>query len=116
LTLIVGGERLQTDQVSSVQWSGDLHLESALPGRTAVRNGAVSGSVRRIGLKNGDRVTVVGLKGWDGRLIPQRVHGGDRSSLLKELGRDVWVAYLSGIAFILVGLIVLFAHIKAHAG
>lgn len=115
LTLTVGGERLQTAEVTSPKWSGDLHLESPPLASSAAAGRAAGGSVQWMGLKNGDQITVIGLKGLDSRLIPQRIYRGDRAALLVELGRDVWLAYLTGIAFILAGLIVLFVNIKAHA-
>jgi hypothetical protein len=114
LTLLVGSTRLQTAQVNALQLGGDLHVERA-PLNSSAALGQTGGPPQRLGLKNGDQVTVVGLKGLDGKLIPERIYRGDRAALLQELGRDAWLAYLSGVGFILAALVVVFWAVKARA-
>jgi hypothetical protein len=115
LTIVVGSGRLRTAQVNSLRWGGDLHLERA-PLDSVPGPGRLSGGpAQRLGLKNGDQVTVGGLKGLDGKVVPERIYRGDRAALLQELSRDVWLAYLSGVGFILVALAVAFWAVKGRA-
>jgi hypothetical protein len=51
----------------------------------------------------------------NGSLIPARIYGGDRASLLRELGRDALVAYVSGIAFILAVFWIFLRHFTVQA-
>jgi hypothetical protein len=115
LSLQIDGQRLQTAPVDSIEWGGDLHGVDQPCDRAKAVNGIAKPSAQTIGLKNGDRVTVTGLKGSDGSLIPTRIYGSDRASLLSELGRDALVAYVSGIAFILAALWIVFRRITVQA-
>ena len=101
LSLQVDGQHFQVAQVDSIEWGGDLHVLALPPDSAKAVNGIAKEAVQVMGFKDGDQVTVIGLKGSDGSLIPTGMYGGDRASLLRELGKDALVAYASGLAFIL---------------
>jgi hypothetical protein len=115
LSLQVNGQRLPVAQADSIEWGGDLHVAALSSGSGNGVNGVAKASLQAMGFKDGDQVTIVGLKGSNGSLIPTRIYGGDRASLLRELGRDALVAYVSGIAFVLVALWIVFRRITAQA-
>jgi hypothetical protein len=115
LSVQVDGQRLLVARADSTEWGGDLHVAALSPGSGSGVNGVAKGSLQAMGFKDGDQITAVGLKGSDGSLIPTRIYGGDRASLLRELGRDALVAYVSGIAFVLAALWIFFQRVIAQA-
>ena len=115
MSLQVDGQHLWIAQVDSIEWGGDLHVAALSFGSDRTVNGFAKESVQAMGFKNGDQVTVVGLKGSDGSLIPTRIYGGDRASLLRELSKDAWVAHGLGTAFILAALWIFFQRITVLA-
>jgi len=108
LSIQIDGQSLQLAQAEFVELGGHLHLETFSSSNDTLSDAADRGPVWTKGFKDGDPVTIIGRRDTDGRLIPARVYGGDRTALLRELSRDTWVAYLLGIAFILVALLIFF--------
>ena len=102
-------------QVDSIEWDGNLHVAVPPSGSSKTVNGITRESAQVMGFKNGDQVTVIGLKGSDGSLIPKRIFGGDRATLLRELIRNAWLAYSLGIAFVLAAFLIVFQRIKVQA-
>lgn len=115
LSLQVNGQRLPISRADSIKWGGDLHVAALSFGSGKTVNGVAKESVQVMGFKDGDQVTVVGLKGSDGSLIPTRIYGGDRASLLRELGKDALVAYALGLAFVLAALWIVFWRVTVQA-
>jgi len=107
LTILVQGQPIHTTAVRSIEQSGSQH--TVVPGNSgSLGEESISDELTRlIGFRNGDRVTVVGYKDADGRLVPTRLYGGTRDALLRELGIRVWGTYLAGGALILIALLIL---------
>lgn len=107
LVLAVPGGIIQTAAVGSPSMSGQLHefIELTNRGTTAVYNGQFlpDGSTRTQGFRNRDLVTIVGRKTTAGDLRPERLHGGNRASLVTALRGDVLALRIIGGTFIAVG-------------
>lgn len=79
---IMGGQR-----TSQIVEYGTGYLEE---------DGIPAGSIREIGFRNGDFVTVIGTKDPAGRLAVERLYGGERSQLVKEIQTGAKMATVCG--------------------
>ena len=70
-----------------------------LPGRRSTRPSTPyhSGSLRTQGFRNRDLVTALGRKTISGDIRPDRLHAGDRDSLVRELRLDAKALRIVGI-------------------
>jgi hypothetical protein len=78
LTILVQGQPIDSVAVASVQQGGSQHTVER---GSDQKEGISERPTRLIGLKNGDRVTVIGYKNADGNLVPTRLHGGTQDAL-----------------------------------
>jgi hypothetical protein len=90
---------------------GEMHefIEPTYSRTTATyKNRSLSdGSIRVRGFRNRDLVTVVGRKTADGDLQPERLHGGDRPSLVAVLRGNVLALRILGGVLMLIGVVAL---------
>jgi hypothetical protein len=111
LALAVPGGVVKTAAVGSLSMSGQLHefMEPSDRRTTAPYEGRslAEGSIRTQGFRNRDLVTVVGRKINDGGLQPERLHAGDRASLVDLLRGNVLALRIIGGVFMAVGAVLL---------
>jgi len=102
LTVSVDGGQVRTVSVESATMGGHRHSQIVEYGDGKQKaNGIPEGSIRVIGYKNEDQITIVGQK-TKGRLLPDRLHGGDRAHLLQELETGLWFTSICGVGLILI--------------
>lgn len=64
-----------------------------------------AGSLRIRGLRNDDTVTVLGRTVSGGAIAPERLHAGDRDSLVRHMEDEAQSARITGVVFLAVGII-----------
>ena len=94
LAFSIDGKTFHTRQVDALSLGGALHVVEV----------GITQTVRLVGFRNGDLVTLVGYKDATGQLVPLRLHGGSRQELLSHLRRGTWPTYLASIACTVVAL------------
>ena len=96
---------------AGLSFSGDLYefLQRSASGKEASYDGEKlrDGSHRIRGFRDGDTVTVVGTRTAQGDVIPTRLHGGDRQSLVDDIRGEAHQARLVGGLFGCVGGVML---------
>jgi hypothetical protein len=111
LSLAVNGGVISTAAVATVAMGGRVHefIEPAESGWQALYAGdsLTDGSLRTQGFRNRDVVTVVGRKTATGELLPDRLYAGGRDDLVRDLGLNVRVLRIVGIAIIASGALLL---------
>ncbi len=106
-TLTLTGGSVTLRYTSEIAIDGTLH-ESRLyiPEQGRKVEGIVEGTLRHVGFKAGDQLTVVGTTTATG-IMPNRVFGGDRQALLRHFEQRVVGLRITGAIFGLVGLILM---------
>ena len=76
---------------------------------TRKADGIPEGSIRHIGFKEGDTITVVGKKDSSrgGSLRPTEFYGGDRAQLIKATQSEARMSRIIGIVLVVIGIIIL---------
>ena len=69
--------------------------------------GIPEGSIRQIGFKDDDLVTVVGMKADMQSITPERLFGGDRAQLVKNIRTGATISRIVGGVFVLVGFVMM---------
>jgi len=116
LTVSVDGGQVRTVSVESATMGGHRHSQIVeYGGGKQKANGIPEGSIRVIGYKNEDQITIVGQKTAKGHLLPDRLHGGDRAHLLKELETGLWFTSICGVGMILVAPAILLSALLGRA-
>ncbi len=106
-TLTLTGGSVTLRYTGEIAIDGTLH-ESRLyiPEQGRKVDDIIEGTLRHIGFKAGDHLTVVGTTTAAG-IMPNRVFGGDRQALLWHFEQRVVGLRITGVIFDLVGLILM---------
>ena len=113
LTIEISGSTIMTLAAESPRFDGILHqlLEPGTGVESADYEGQqlADGSTRTQGFKDGDLLTVIGDKASTstGDLIPRRLYGGDRVSLVNDIRSGARALFFGGIAMMICAPIVL---------
>lgn len=103
-TLALTGGHVVLHEAHAVAIDGTLHENRVfVPEQARQVQGVAEGTLRHIGFQAGEQITVVGRTTAAG-IMPSRVWGGDRTTLIQHLTGRVWGLRLAGILLGLVGL------------
>ena len=106
-TLTLTGGSVTLRYTNEIPIDGTLHESRLyLPEQGRKVEGIVEGTLRHVGFKAGDQITVVGTTTAAG-IRPNRVFGGDRQALLWHFEQRVVGLRIAGAIFGLVGLILM---------
>jgi len=106
-TLTLTGSSVTLHYTSEIAIDGTLHENRPyIPESGRKVDGIIEGTLRHIGFKAGDQITVVGTTTATG-ILPNRVFGGDRQALLWHFEQRVVGLRITGAIFGLVGLILM---------
>jgi hypothetical protein len=102
---------------SGVDMEGKRHEVIYQRSRTGqVADGISEGSLRVIGYKNGDLVTLVGEKDANGTLIPEILHGGELEQLLSARRGNARFDTLVGSGFLIALIPLSWLAVRLYAG
>ena len=111
LMIEISGGTLMTLAADSPRFDGKLHLllepGSGVESADYESRQMAEGSMRTQGFKDGDLLTVIGDKASTGDLIPRRLYGGDRVSLVNDIRSGARAVFFGGIAMMICAPIVL---------
>lgn len=103
-SLTLAGDSIALQVAREVVIDGTLHESRVyVPEQAQQVDGIAEGTLRHIGFKAGDKITVVGSKAAAG-ITPSRVFGGERKALVQHFERQVSGLRIVGGIFGLVGI------------
>jgi hypothetical protein len=110
LNLTISGGNIQILSTDEARIWGREHatiVERSDSTRKA--DGIPEGSIRHIGFKEGDTITVVGQKDASrgGSLHPSQFYGGDRAQLIKATQGEARASRIIGIVLVALGIIIM---------
>lgn len=106
-TLTLGGGSVILRYTGEIAIDRPLHEDRPyIPQQGRKVEGIVEGTLRHIGFKAGDQITVVGTTTATG-ILPSRVFGGDRQALQQHFEQQVLGLRIAGAIFGLVGLLLI---------
>ncbi len=114
LNLTIPGGSIQILSTDKARTRGHQHstiVERSNSTRKA--DGLPEGSIRHIGFKEGDTITVVGKKeaSRGGSLRPSQFYGGNRDQLIKATQGEARTMRIIGAILIVIGIIVMIARV-----
>jgi hypothetical protein len=108
LTVAIEGGTITTDRGVGVLLTGAMHEETILPdsGTPSEDGEPVEGTIQARGLRNGDLVTIIGVKTDTGELLPDEVYGGSREEMIVERRQPSQVWLVIGPALMVFAVII----------
>ncbi len=106
---------VETAAVGSSRMGGRRYKRTVEQGRGRKVEGIAEGTVRVVGVRNGDWVTVVGPKLPNGTLRPDRLFAGDPAALKKELQTTGWMFTGCGAGMICLSPVIVVAGLFGRA-
>ena len=103
--ITIDGQGVRVGLAKSFDMGGALHnSDIVVTGMGRQWLGVRAGSIRHAGYNEGDWVSIVGKKGSDGRLVMERVYGGGRDQLVRQLEGVAQFNLMGGAGLLVVGL------------
>jgi hypothetical protein len=108
LTVAIEGGTITTDRGVGVLLTGAMHEATVLPasGAPSEDGEPAEGTIQARGLRNGDLVTVIGVKTYTGELLPDEIYGGSREEIIAERREPSQIWLIIGPALMVFAVIV----------
>ncbi|MBN1877105.1 MAG: hypothetical protein JXA33_22975 [Anaerolineae bacterium] len=115
--VVLADGRVGTEAVEQVKLGGMWHeVAIEYSDSTLKADGIPDGSERIIGYLRGDLVTVVGQKGNEGRVVPERIFGGDHEALVKNVRMGAWLLSGIGTLFVIIAPLIFLGTLFGRGG